>query len=65
MGHKGLAKGMPQADAMSNSEEMKPMALAIVELQDIRAFAQLDSLLVNWLVSRKFCKQCNHLSKAF
>jgi len=32
--YSGMAKGTSQAEAMSNSEKIKPVALAIVELRE-------------------------------
>jgi len=34
--YSGMAKGTSQAEAALNSENIKPVALAIVELHDIR-----------------------------
>jgi len=45
--YSGMAKGTSQAEAMLNSEKIKPIASAIVELSKSEGIRQL--------VSRKFC----------
>jgi len=41
--HSGMAKGTSQAEATSNSEKIKPIALAIVELCDSEGISWADS----------------------
>jgi len=38
--YSGVAKGTSWAEAMSNSEKIKPIALAIVELQESEDISQ-------------------------
>jgi len=45
-----MAKGTSRAEVMLNSEKIKPIALAIVELRESEGIRQL----VSWSVSRKF-----------
>jgi len=45
--YSGIAKGTSQAEAMSNSEKIKPVALAIVELRESEGIRQAVSLLVS------------------
>jgi len=41
--YSGMAKGTPRAEAMSNSEKIKPVAFAIVELHESEGIRQLVS----------------------
>jgi len=41
--YSGMAKGIPRAEATSNSEKIKPEALAIVELRESEGIRQLVS----------------------
>jgi len=41
--YSGMAKGTSRADATSNSEKIKPVALAIVELRKSEGIRQLVS----------------------
>jgi len=38
--YSGMAKGTSQAEAMSNGEKIKPIALAIVELRESEGIGQ-------------------------
>jgi len=49
--YSGMAKGTSQAEATSNSEKIKPVALAIVELQRHQVSRQAGTQLVSYLVS--------------
>jgi len=42
--YSGMAKGTSQAEVTSNSEKIKPIALAIVELRESEGIRQLVSL---------------------
>jgi len=44
--YSGIAKGTSRAEVMSNSEKIKPVALAIVELRECEGIRQLASQLV-------------------
>jgi len=46
--YRGMAKGASQAKVALNSEKIKPIALAIVELRESEGIRQADS----WLVSQ-------------
>jgi len=41
--YSGMAKGISQAEATSNSEKIKPVALAIVELRESEGIRQAGS----------------------
>jgi len=41
--YSGMAKGTSQAGVMSNSEKIKPVALAIVELRESEGISQAVS----------------------
>jgi len=41
--YSGMAKGTSQAEAISNSKKIKPVALAIVELHESEGIRQLVS----------------------
>jgi len=41
--HSGIAKGTSQAEVMSNSEKIKPLVLAIVELRESQGIRQAVS----------------------
>jgi len=41
--YSGMAKGTSRAEAMLNSEKIKPIALAIVELRESEGISQLAS----------------------
>jgi len=41
--HSGMAKGTSQAEAMSNSENIKSVALAVVELHKSEGISQVGS----------------------
>jgi len=45
--YSGMAKGTSQAEAMSNSEKIKPVALAIVELRKSEGSRQVGGRLVS------------------
>jgi len=45
--YSGMAKGTSQAEAMSNSEKIRPVALAIVELCESEGIRQLVTELVS------------------
>jgi len=45
--YSGMAKGTSQAEVMSNSEKINPVALAIIELRESEGIWQA--------VNRKFC----------
>ena len=51
----GMPKGTCRAEAMSNSEKIKPVALAVTELHLSEGISQLLSQLLSQSVSRKFC----------
>jgi len=53
--YSGMAKGTSLAEATSNSEKIKPVALVIVELRKSVDIKQAGRQLVSQSVSRKFC----------
>ena len=50
----GMPKGTCQAKATSNSEKIKPVALAVIELRLSEDISQLLSQLLSQSVTRKF-----------
>jgi len=53
--YRSMVKGTFQAEVTSNSEKIKPVALAIVKLRESEGISQAVSL-VSQSVSRKFCQ---------
>ena len=51
-----MAKGTGWAEAMSNSEKIKPVTLAVIELRLSEGISQSVSYLLTQSVSRKFCR---------
>ena len=52
----GMPKGTCRAESMSNSEKIKPVALAVIELHLSEGISQLLTYLLTYSVSRKFCR---------
>ena len=52
--HYGMQKGTCRAKAMSNSEKIKPVALAVIKLRLSEGISQSVSYLFTYSVSRKF-----------
>ena len=50
-----IPKGTSRAEATSDSEKIKPVALAIIELCLPEGISQLLTYLLSQSVSRKFC----------
>jgi len=48
--YSGMAKDTSRAEAMSNSEKIKPVALAIVELRESEGIRQAGRQLVSYSV---------------
>jgi len=48
----GVPKGTSRDEATSNSEKIKPVALAIIELRLSEGIRQAGRQLVSWLVSQ-------------
>jgi len=62
--YSSMAKGTSRAEAMSNSEKIKPVALAIVELCESEGIRQLVSQSVEKSVenSVKYLKKKNYVA---
>ena len=50
----GMPKSTSRVEAMLNSEKIKPVALAIIELRLSEGIGQLVSQLLSYSVSKKF-----------
>jgi len=60
-----MAKGTSWVEATSNSEKIKPIALAIVELRESKGIRQSVSQSVENSVKLFFFKFCSNFLKAF
>ena len=61
----GMPKGTCQAEATSNSEKIKPVALAVSKLRLSKGISQLLTYSVSRKFHKKFFKFRNNLLKAF
>jgi len=63
--YSSMAKGTSWAEATSNSEKIKPVAIAIVELRESEGIRQAVSRSVKVSLNNFFKKFCSNFLKAF